>query len=185
MRQLRIGLAHRIDERGDHRCFHAIGDVTAVGNVGELAPAIFDLFVFGECIGDKRQRADIGFKGFSKRMGGLFASLAVAVRQTAQRCLQRLCLAINLEGEARERLIIKPVPCATTRHALFMQQRLKLVGQLIRLHGTQIAQPGRISRASADEVNADAMSASVRRFSSSVKNNRSVEIAVTRSCMSP
>ena len=55
MRQARIGGLHRLDQRLDGLGLDAVGEVARRGDVREAAPAVGDLLVLGEGVGDQRE----------------------------------------------------------------------------------------------------------------------------------
>ncbi len=59
VREPRIGGAHRRDQRVDHLALDAVRQMARVGHVLEAAPAVGDLLVLGERVGDQREQAEI------------------------------------------------------------------------------------------------------------------------------
>ena len=60
VRQAGIGVADRRDQRVDHLVLDVIGEVAARDRPRELAPAVLDLLVLGERVGDQREQPDPG-----------------------------------------------------------------------------------------------------------------------------
>ena len=79
MRQARIGGAHGGDQRVHHLGLDAIGEVARIGDVPEAAPAIRDLLVLGERVGDQRELAQIVLEYNAERLRGLFARLLLLI----------------------------------------------------------------------------------------------------------
>ena len=59
VRQARIGVAHGGGQRIDHLALDAVGEVARIGDVLEAAPAVGDLLVLGERVGDQREEAEV------------------------------------------------------------------------------------------------------------------------------
>ena len=97
MRQFWIGRAHRTDQRIDHLALDAIVEMAGIGDVLETAPAIGDLLVLGERIGDQRKGPLVGFEGFRQRLGCRLALLPRAILQQVQRRLDREFFAPTLK----------------------------------------------------------------------------------------
>ena len=115
MRQPRIGVAHRRDQRLDHLRLDAVGQMPRVGDVLEAAPAVGNLLVLGERVGDQREGAQVLLEGLRQRLGRGLALLAVLVLHQRERRLERELLAVDLEAQRRDRLVEQPVPARPRR----------------------------------------------------------------------
>jgi hypothetical protein len=109
MREARIGFLDGGCKRVDYFALDAVRQVAAVGNVFEAAPAIGDILVLGERIGDERKDADVGLEGFGERHCRLAAHFRILFLQHVQRHFQRQLLAVDLEAQFRHRLIEETV----------------------------------------------------------------------------
>ena len=79
--QPRIGGADGGDQGLDHLAFDAVGKVARIGDVLEAAPAVGDLLVLGERVGDQGEEADVVAERPGDRLGACLALLLVAVRR--------------------------------------------------------------------------------------------------------
>ena len=68
MREPRIGSPHRLDQGPHHLGLHPIGQVPSVRDVSKSAPAVRDLLVLRENIGNQREVAQVLLEGFGKRL---------------------------------------------------------------------------------------------------------------------
>ena len=117
--------------------------MAAVGHVLEAAPAVRDLLVLGQRVGDEREEADVGLEdlgqGFSRRP----TVRCIGVHEQVQRRLerQRLGLALHLELESRHGLVEQAVPGAARGDRLLVEHTLELLLELIGLLLAQIVEP--------------------------------------------
>ena len=72
-----------------------------LGDVLEAAPAIRNLLVLGERVGDQRELAQIVREDNAKRLRGLFARLFFRILQQVERGLDGELLAVDVESAAR------------------------------------------------------------------------------------
>ena len=70
VRQLRIGCAHGCDQRLHHFGLDAVRQMARIGDVLEAAPAVGNLLVLGERVGDQRERPQVLLEGLGQRLGG-------------------------------------------------------------------------------------------------------------------
>ncbi len=186
MRQARIGGAHAGDERIDDLGLDLIGEMAAVGDVLEAAPAVGDLLVLRQRVGDEREQPHVVLEHLGERFGGGAALFLVGVRQQVERQLerQRLGLAGNRKAQRRDRLVEQPVEGAARRLALLVEQPLELLLELVGLLLADVVDP-RLVAGEARVLQRLAITASSIWFSSRSKKMMSVEMAVSFSEMSP
>ena len=79
VRQPRIGLAHRRHQRVHHLGLDAVGEMARLRDVGEAAPAVGNLLVLGERVGDQREEPQVLLEGLGQRLGRGLALLRVGV----------------------------------------------------------------------------------------------------------
>ena len=113
------------------------------------------------------------------------AAGAVGVGEQVERRLERQRLAVDLEGQARHRLVEEPVPGGGADDGLVVQELLQLVRELVRLHLADAVEDRLVARRSASEATVASSAASSSRLSSSVKKTSGVEASVSAVCMSP
>src|SRR5258708_1047694 len=102
-------------------------------DVLESAPAIGNLLVLGERIGDQRKGPLIGLERFRQRLRRCLALFAGAVLQQVQRRFDRQLLGPDLEAQCGDGLIKQPVPGGVTALGFLVKQLLDAILQLIRL----------------------------------------------------
>ena len=141
MRQFRIGRAHRGDQRIDDLALDAVVEMAGVRDIGKAAPAVGNVLVLGERVGDQRKGALIGLEGLCQRLRGRLALLAVAILQEIERRLDRQLLARHLEAQRGDGLVEQPVPGGITGLGFFVEQLLDAVLELIRLVLAQVLDP--------------------------------------------
>ena len=144
MREARIGVRHRRDQRLDHLALDAVGEVARIGDVGEFAPAVGDLLVLGERVGDEGEDAQVRAERRGERVGRRLALLLVGVLQLAEQRLERQALALEVEPQRRHRLVEQPVPGGRAGDGFFQEQLLDLVGKLVRLLLADVLEPGAV-----------------------------------------
>ena len=137
-----IGRAHGGDQRVDHLLLDPVGEMARVGDVDEAAPAVGNLLVLGQRVGDQREQPHIVLEHLRQSLGGLAALVAVLIEQPVQGRLEAELLSVGLESERGHRLVEQPVPGAARRHRLLVEQLLELVLELIGLLLAQIFEPG-------------------------------------------
>ncbi len=117
--------------------------MAAIGHILEAAPAVGDLLVLGERVGDEREQADVVRKHLAQRLGGRGAALAVRMRQEIERRLQRqwLRLAFDVEAQRRHGLVEQAVPGAARGDRLLVEEPLELFVELVGLLLTQVVEP--------------------------------------------
>ena len=110
-------------------------------NVLEAAPAIGNLLVLGERVGDQRKGALVVLEGLRQRLAAALRLSGVAVLQQVQRRLDRELLAADLEAQRRDGLVEQPVPGGIAALGLLVKELLDPVLELIRLVLAQILDP--------------------------------------------
>ena len=141
VRQPRIGVAHRRDQRIDHLRLDAVRKMPRRRHVLEAAPLVGDRLVLGEHVGDVREEAEILLEGRGERFGRLLALRLVRIDQAVERRLERQLLAVDVEAQARHRLVEEPVPGAAPGHRLLVEEPLDAVLELIGPLQPQILDP--------------------------------------------
>ncbi|QYU71095.1 molecular chaperone DnaK [Leptolyngbya sp. 15MV] len=142
MRKPRKALAHGGDEGIHHLVLHHVGPVPVGGRARIVPPAVDDLLVLRQHVGDQAEQADIGPERLRDALRRRRAHLAVPVRELVQRGGDGQFLARHRHAHARDRLVEQPVPGGAARHFLLVQQLLDLVGKLVRAEHAKVAQPG-------------------------------------------
>lgn len=99
MRQSRIGCTYRCDQRIDDYTLDTVSEMARVGDVLKAAPAIGNVLILGERVGDQRESALVGLEGFRQRLPGRLALLGRAILQHVQGRLDRQFLAAQLEAQ--------------------------------------------------------------------------------------
>ena len=184
MRQFWIGRAHRGDQRIHHLALDAVVQMPGIGDVLEAAPAVGDVLVLGERVGDQRKGALIGLEGLCQRLCRGLALLPVAVLQQIERRLDRELLGPDLEAQAGDGLVEQPVEGGIAGLRLLEEELLELVVELVRLLLAQILDPRTVVREPGACI-ARRSQYRQTRLSSSAKNSRCVDAAVSRSETSP
>ena len=184
MRQPRIGRAHRPDQGIDHLALDAVVEVPGIRDVLQTAPAIRNLLVLGERVGDERKGPLIVLEGLRQRLPCGLALFRRAVLQEIERRLDRQFLSADLEAKAGNGLVEQPVPGGIAALGFFVKQLLDAILELIRLVLAQILDPRAII-ASSGVCIARSTTTSSTRLSSNPKNSRCTEAAVSRSETSP
>ena len=141
MRQARVGVGDGGDQRVDHLALDPVGEMARVGDVGELAPAVGDLLVLGERVGDQRKEAQVGAERGGEGVRRRLALRLVRVLEPGEQRLERQALALEVEAERRHRVVEQPVPRGGARHRLLQEQLLDLVGELVRLLLADVLEP--------------------------------------------
>src|SRR5258708_34027604 len=116
--------------------------MACVGNIVESAPAVGNLLILGERVGDEGKQPDILAESFCKRLRGSFALHTVFVLQQTERRLDRKLLAADLESEARDRLVEQSVPGRIAADRFFLEQLLDAVFDLMGLFLAYMLYPG-------------------------------------------
>jgi hypothetical protein len=146
MRQFRIGRANRTHQRIDHLALDAIGQMPRIRDVLKTAPAIGNLLVLGQRVGDERKRALVGLESFCQRLPGRLALCGAAILQQIKGRLDRKLLAPDLEAQAGDGLIEQPVKGGVAALGFLVEQLLDPILQLIRLVLSQILDPRTVMR---------------------------------------
>ena len=141
MRQPRIGRAHRSDQRIDHLALDAVVQMPRIRNIRKAAPAIGNLLVLGQRVGDQRKGPLIVLEGLRQRLACGLALFRRAVLQKIQRRLDRQLLGPDLEAQAGDGLVEQPVPGGIAALGFFVKQLLDAILELIRLVLAQILDP--------------------------------------------
>ena len=137
----RIGRLHRGGERVDHLVLDAVGEVHRGLRPRILAPAVLDLLVLGERVGDQREDRDIVGLDLAERLGRILADRGILARQPVEDL--RLGQHLVAEGIAQPRdgLVEQARPGGAADDVFLVQRLLELVRQRVRAEGAQVAQP--------------------------------------------
>ena len=141
MRQARIGVANGGGERIHDAFLDAVGEVPGIGDVLKPPPAVGNLLVLGERVGDQGEGAQILAEGRGKRLRRLLAHGPVCVLQPVQRRLQRQFFSADFETEFRHRLVEQAVPCSARRHGFLVEELLDAILKLVWLVLPEIDHP--------------------------------------------
>ncbi len=142
MRQLRIGGLHgRRPAPSTTSGSTRFARWRAVGDVGEAAPAVGNLLVLGERVGDQREGAQVFLEGLGERVRRCLAGIGLRVLHQVERRLDRQRFAFHLEAQARDGFVEQPVPRRIGRHRLLVEQLLDAVLELIRLVLADVLDP--------------------------------------------
>ena len=141
MRQPRIGVAHGRHQRFHHLALDPVGEMPGVGDVGKAAPAVGNLLVLGERVGDQREGAQVFPEGLGQRLGGGLAGLLVAVLEQIERRLDGERLGADLETQVGDGVVEQPVPGGLAGDRLFVEQLLDAVLELVGLLLADVLDP--------------------------------------------
>src|SRR5579862_1270062 len=98
--------------------------MTRIGDVGKTTPAVGNLFVLSESVGDKRELLQVLFEGVRQCLRGRLALFRRAVLKQTERRLDGERFAVHLEAQVGDGRIEQPVPNRMTRHRLFVKKLL-------------------------------------------------------------
>ena len=112
-----------------------------IRDILETAPAIGNLLVLGERVGDERKSPLIVLEGLGQRLPCSLALFRRAVLQQIERRLDRQFLGPDLEAQAGDGLVEQPVPGGIAALGFFVKQLLDAIFELIRLVLAQILDP--------------------------------------------
>ena len=146
VRELGVSLLDRRRERVDHLVLHDVGEVTERLRPRVLAPAVVDLLVLDQRVGDQREDRDILALHLAERLGGFLAYRGVLVRQLVEDLRLAQHLVAERIAQPRDRLVEQARPGAAADHRLVVLELLKLVGKLVRPEQARVAQPRRVLR---------------------------------------
>ena len=142
VREPGMGLAHGVDQGLHHLGLDLVGQVAGLGRQLIAPPAVLDLLVLGQGVGDQRQERALAFQHPGDFLGGAASALAVGIAEAVQRLFQGHALALDLEAEPGHGLVEEPHPGGPPGDVFFVQQRLQPVFQLVGPEDAQVAQPG-------------------------------------------
>ncbi len=141
VRQPRIGRLHRRDERVHHLVLDHVGEVHCRLRMRVLAPAILDLLVLGQRVGDQREDRDIVALHLAEGLGGVLADGRILARKLVQDLRLAERLVAERIAQPRDGLVEQARPRGTPHHVFLVQRLLELVGELVRAEHAQVAQP--------------------------------------------
>ena len=146
MRQLGVSGAHRFDKGRDDFRFNAVGKMPRVGNVLEATPAVGNVLVLGERIGDQREQPQVFREGLGQRLGPRLALGFVFVLQQVERWLERQRLAIHLIAHAGHRFVVQPVEGTRRGLRFFEEEFFQLVVKLKGFLHAEVVDPRFVMR---------------------------------------
>ena len=144
--QAGIGCPHRVDEGFHHLGLDPVRQVARVRDILEPAPAVADLLVLRQRVGDEREDPQLAAQHRADRAGRLLADRAVRILKLVERRLQRHLLALHGEAQRGDRLVEQPVPGGVRRDRLLEKQLLGAVIELVRLLAPQVLDPRGVVR---------------------------------------
>ena len=118
--------------------------MAGIGDIGEAAPAVGNLLVLGEHVGDQRERANVRLERLGERLRCRLARCRVCVLHEIERRLDGEPLRADFEAQAGDRLVEQPVPCGVGGDGFLVEQLLDAVFELIRLVLADVLEPGPI-----------------------------------------
>ncbi len=110
VRQIGIRVLHRRRQGLDDLILHLIAEIAGRLRRRVAPPAILDLLVLGERIGDQREKLDVFAQPLSDSPGARLANLAVGIRQHVERLLDGLFRAADPEPHPGHGFVEQPVP---------------------------------------------------------------------------
>jgi hypothetical protein len=148
MRGSRIGRAHGTHQGLHHLRLDAVGQMPAVGHILEAAPAVGNLLVLSERVGDQREETRVLLEDLGQRLGRRLPLGGIGMHQEIERRLQRgrLRLSLHLEAQPRHGLAEEPAPGAVRGDRLLVEQALQLLVQLVGLLLAQVVDPRLVAR---------------------------------------
>ncbi len=143
VREARIGGAHGAGQRIDDFALDAVGEMPCVRHVLKTAPAVGNLLVLRQGVGDKGENVRrFSFKPAPNAIAAFSRvfSCGSCIRLSTGSIAS--CLAIDVEAQARDRLVEQPVPGAVAGDRFFVEQLLELIVELIGLALADVFEPG-------------------------------------------
>ena len=142
MGQARPGVPDRVDQRVHDLVLDLVGEVPARDRAREVAPAVLDLLVLGERVGDQGEQAGAALEHARDRLRGRLAAGPVLVREHIEDLGAGQLLALEREAQARQGLVEQAHPGAPAGDRLLVQDALDLVVELMRAEAAHVPQPG-------------------------------------------
>ena len=129
MGQAGTGFRDRPGQRIDHRRFDPVGQMA--GGLGGVvsAPAVLDLLVLGESVGDQREQPHVVPEDAADRLGRLPPDGGVGIGKQVKRLLAGQVLAADRKPERGHGLVEQPRPRRPAGETLHMKQTLGLLVQ--------------------------------------------------------
>ena len=145
MRQARVGGPDRADQGVDHVVLDLVGEVAAGDRVRELAPAILQLLVLGERVGDQGEQADVASQHLGDGARRTLAPGAIVVLQQIEDLGAGQLPPVVRKPERPHGFVEQPGPGAPPGDRLLVQDALDLVVELVRAKAAHVADPGPIT----------------------------------------
>ena len=146
VREARIGGAHGRDQGPDHLVLDEVLEIARGHRALELAPAVLDLLVLGQRVGDQREDAQVlaqhPAEGFRRRLAYRAVAVGHLVEDlgAGQRC------PVEREAQRRHGLVEQAHPGGAPGDALLVQQALQVVAEFVFAERAHVAQPGAVAR---------------------------------------
>ena len=137
----RIGRDHSVPQGVDNLRLHMVRQMAGGLRGRQLAPAVLNLFLFRQRVGDTGEEAEIGLEHFRQRGGGGDPFFAIGVGKEVQRAFGVQFLAVHVEGQPRHRLIKQAVPGGGADDAHVVLIGFQLIRQLVRAERPQTLEP--------------------------------------------
>ena len=109
-----------------------------------FAPAILDLLVLGQRVGEQREDRDIVALHLAERLGGVLALAGILARELVEDLRLAQQLVAKRIAQARDGLVEQARPGGAADDMLLVQRLFHLVGELVRAVDAEIAQPGTV-----------------------------------------
>ena len=142
MRQARIGGLHGGHHCIDHLALDAVGEMARIGKIGKAMPAVGDLLVLGERVGDEREDAQVFLQRRAHRFGGGTPDGLVPVLHLRRHLFERQFLSVHPEAQAGDGLVEQPVPRTASGDGFLVEKLLDPVLELMRLFAADVLEPG-------------------------------------------
>src|SRR5204863_7035547 len=119
--QARVAVAHRRDQRVHDLVLDKIREIAGQDRTREAAPAVLDLLVLGERIGNQRKGARVLAQYLADGLRRLPADFRILVGQQVERLRLGQFLAAERESEVGDSLVEQPRPGGPAGDVFFMQ----------------------------------------------------------------
>ena len=141
MRQARIGRPDRGDQGVDHLVLDLIGEVARGDRARELAPAILQLLVLGQRVGDQGIQPAVAPQHVGDDVRGPLALRAVMVLKQIEDLGAGQLAAVEGEPQRRHGLVEQSRPCPPTGDRFLVQDLLDRIIQLMRAKAADVTDP--------------------------------------------
>ncbi len=145
MRQLIVGVADGGDQSIDDGVINLVGEIAVGDRVRILPPLVVDLLVLRQRIDDQREHTGARAEPVAQCLRRRPPRRRVRIVQAVECIGERQALAVDVEAQLGDGLVEQPAPGPGAGNALVVQDRLDLVGELMRLVLANVGEPGRIA----------------------------------------